>query len=487
MLPTLTPTLFCGVCGEPRPAEHVELEGRATLCGVCAIRAGRRPPSVAEALWEALYPFQRDGVGWLVGRAQGLLGDQMGLGKTVQALAAHPPGRALLVVCPASVKAVWLAEIRRWRPDLAPRALYGRQERPVWPDPGGVDAVVVNYDILPDERGAPPRGATLVADEAHYAKNPSAKRTKRTKRLVEAALGSGGRAWFLTGTPLMNRPPELWDLLKALGVRRDVFASWADFCRLFNRRWDHERQEWVWGEPGPEVAERLRRVMLRRRREEVLPDLPTKTYRDVRLGFALPAEVKEACDRAVADLRERGIDLADPNLDARSLADIERAMLASVHAARRLLAEAKIPTAHEIADDYEAAEEPLLVFSYHRGPVESLGARPGWAAILGGLPAPERARLVEEFQGGRLRGLALTIGAGGVGITLTRAAHLLYVDQAWTPAWNEQSEDRACRIGQTRGVLVQRLLADHDIDWRVAEILDRKRRLIDKTLGEHDQ
>ena len=153
--------------------------------------------------------------------------------------------------------------------------------------------------------------------------------------------------------------------------------------------------------------------------------------------------------------------------------------------ARAELANAKLGTLVDLVEDYESAREPLVVFSYHRAPIAEVGARKGWGLIVGGTDALERTRLVEAFQAGKLKGIAGTIGAMGVGVTLTRAASVLFLDRDYVPANNLQAEDRCCRIGQTRGVVVTVLRARHPVDERVEAILARKQRMLEGVgLGE---
>lgn len=417
----------------------------------------------------ALFPFQRDGVRWLAPREAGLLADEMGLGKTVQALISLPDEAPVLVVGPAAVKGVWAAEARRWRPDFVVYTLSGRGSFR-WPRPGEI--VALNYDILPEHLpGTPHPGTVVVADEAHALKSSKALRTHRFREISDTVRKAKGRTWLLTGTPLLNQPAELWTVLRAAGLEKEAFGSWPKFVALFNGR----KGRWggfEWGGPKREVPELLRRVSLLRRRAEVLPQLPEKIWREVEVR--IDAETRRQCNEILDALRERGLDLEQP-------IEIERLQsigFEEMSAARAALATAKIPAVLELVEPFEDAGEPIVVFSAHRGPVDALGARDGWATITGDVPAEERTRIVEAFQAGQLRGLAATIQAAGVGLTLTRAHQAIFVDLGWTPALNQQAEDRLCRIGQTRGVIITRLVGDHPLDSRVTELLDEKQRLI---------
>jgi SNF2 family DNA or RNA helicase len=214
------------------------------------------------------------------------------------------------------------------------------------------------------------------------------------------------------------------------------------------------------------VPSLLAPVMLRRTRAEVLPDLPGKTYQDV--PVALDGDVRGELDLAARECRE---------LELGELPPFER-----LSGARRALADAKTPFALEFVGN-AAAAGPVVVFSAHTRPIERIGSLPGARAIVGSTPDREREAAIEAFQRGELAILALTIGAGGVGLTLTRSSHVVFVDRAYNPGDNEQAEDRLARIGQENKVLVTRLVSEHAIDRRLNEILDRKQKTIADALG----
>jgi hypothetical protein len=427
---------------------------------------------------EALYPYQRTGVEWIAPRMSALLTDEMGLGKTVQALLALPDNAAALVIVPGAVRFAWEGEVRRWRPDLSPAVVASRRQFR-WPVAGEV--VIATYGVMPDPEeipGMPPVGMVMMADEAHLLKNPRAKRTARWQGLREQVSASQGRVWLITGTPLLNRPPELWHVLKAAGLAEAAFGNWYNFVRLFDGR--KGQYGYDWGQPSEEVPDVLRKVMLHRRRLEVLPELPTKVRQDIEVND-LDAKTRKLCDAVLETLAESGIDLNDADADV-AATKITGAAFEQLSRARAALATAKIPAMLELVEEYEEADEPLVVFSAHTAPVEALRQREGWAVITGETALDERGRIVERFQAGELKGVAGTIGAMGVGVTLTKASHLLMVDLNWTPALNQQAEDRVCRIGQDRGVVVKRLVARHAVDARVVELLTEKQRIIEASV-----
>lgn len=446
----------------------LELADRLGLEVAPELREVPEIPGLAEAVARAeasgAYPYQLDGVRWLAGHERALLGDDMGLGKTAQVLWSIPEGAGAVVVCPATLKHTWAAEIKKWRPDLQAFICTGRGSF-VWPgEPGHV--VITNYEILPTDPEHPAEIETiLIADEAHRAKNHKAARTKRLRAISKLCT----RTWLLTGTPLLNRPFDLWGVLEAGRMGKDVFGGFMGFLRSFGgykNRWGG----YEFDGPDASVAERLRRVMVRRTKGEVMPDLPSKRYETI--AVELPKGLRRECDAWWDDGADTWRDTDEGLPDFREFAGL-----------RAKLAKSRIKAATEYVEDCEEQDVPLLVFSAHREPVEKIGAREGWGMILGGTPMDERQRLVEAFQAGELKGLALTITAGGVGLTLTRASTVLFVDLDWTPGNNAQAEDRVARIGQTAELIrIVRMVSDHVLDRHVNGLLADKQEMIARAI-----
>jgi SNF2 family DNA or RNA helicase len=442
----------------------------------------------------SLFPFQKTGIEWLAAQYGALLADSPGLGKTAQALLAAPYPAPLLIVCPSSAKPVWDREIPIWRPDFRPVTLAGRESFR-WPRVG--EAVIINYDILPEfvyedtddgEELQPalpasvellvPQGTILVADEAHYLKNYQSNRTQQFNALSSLVRKNNGRVWLLTATPLLNFPPELWTVFSAAGIATEAFGSYKKFVSLFGGvKTEHGH---AWSDPKPEVADRIRRVCLRRKREEVLPELPVKMWREILVD--VDSVTKELCDEAVASLLAQGIDLYGADDSLAKIGQLNVPEIGAISRARSALAKLKMPVLLSLLAEYEAQEEPVVVFSAHRAPVDYFAERSGWKTIVGGLKTEIRKSIEDDFQDGRLLGVAATIQAGGVSITLTRAAHLIFVDRMFQPALNEQAEDRICRIGQKRGCLITILVAKHPLDKRLHEILVRKQSMVTKSV-----
>lgn len=429
--------------------------------------------AVKRAMMGGAYGYQQFGVRFLAQHDRCLLGDDMGLGKTFQSLMAIE-GRAI-VLCPATIKLNWKNEVEKWRPDLTPTVCKGRGGFQL---PAEGEVVIINYDILPkeftptdkwgDEHNVPDlwlkvlAKTTLIADEAHLCKSHKAMRSKRTKVLASVC----GKSWAMTGTPLMSKGFDLWGVLSTFGLARETFGGFRTFTSLMGAsrdRWGG----WHFDTPDASVPERLRRVMLRRTKVEVLTDLPPKQTQTivVDLGSKLTATV----NKAWSQMQE---------YDARELPSFT-----SFSKVRAALAKDRIPALVELVASCEDANEPVVVYSAHRAPVEALGEREGWATILGDTPMVQRQQAVDAFQAGDLKGIACTIKAGGTGITLTHASKMIFCDLEWNPALNLQAEDRICRIGQTASNLQYiRLVSDHPMDLHVLNTLDKKAALIQQAV-----
>ncbi|RTK96601.1 MAG: DEAD/DEAH box helicase [Neisseriaceae bacterium] len=415
--------------------------------------------------------YQREGVAYLRARQRAMLADEMGIGKTLQALSAAPHGAPLLVIAPALAKGVWVQQAREWGLERRCYILSGRGSFR-WPRPG--ELVVINYDILPPAGATLPPplpGTIIVADEAHYCKGKTGRQAATAALVKVVTKVAGGRAWALTGTPLANWPPDLYRVLATFGLA-DVFGGWPNFVRLFagtKDRWG----KWSWGKPHASVPQILSRVMLRRTRAQVLPQLPKKSYSTISVPLA-------QSDHAALTRMLQAAGVRVSEITADSLSRLLRS--SHVMAARKLLAAAKIKHAVSWVEECEESNEPVIVFSAHRGPVLEIGARDGWRIITGDVTPDERTGIAADFQAGRLKGIAATIDAGGVAITLTRACMALFVDLEWTPAANSQAEDRILRLGQERPVTIYRAVAEHELDEKVAALLQGKQETLQASI-----
>lgn len=321
----------------------------------------------------------------------------------------------------------------------------------------------------------PPEGMTLFADEAQFAKNRKAKRTQRLAALAAATRKNGGRTFGLTGTPLRNVPPELWQVLETFGVAEEAFGHFGRFYYLMGGRKTEYGTEW--DTPKAESAEVLRKVMLRRERQDVLKDLPGKRWQPILV------EQNGECRRIEGQILDlfaaKGCRLLDSDEGDEEISRGLGIAFEEIARYRHALEMSKLPAAEEICASYEDAGTPLVVFGAHIEPVMAIGTREGWAAITGETPMADRMQAVNDFQAGKLKGLAVTIACAGFGLTLTRAATGLFLSMPWTPADLDQAEDRLCRIGQkAEGLLYIQLICNDRLEKRVHELLSKKRAII---------
>lgn len=495
-------------------AARVKAEAVEVACA--ASRATDAPDaSVPVPEGRALLPYQRAGIAYALARTNVLVGDEMGLGKTVQALGvvnADASAHRVLVVCPASLKLNWKREAERWlvRPAEV-RVLDSKAKAADFVAPRGRDlVVVVNYDILGKLR-EPLRAEpwdVLVCDEAHALKNPRALRTRE----VLGARGPAARAVapiparrrvFLTGTPIVNRPIELWPLVEALdpeGLGKNFMAYARRYCGAYQKSIGRKL---VWDFGGASNLDELQAkartaFMVRRLKADVLTDLPPKRRQVVVLpADTVPESLRRSESQAWAfhedylarveadrDLAAARGDDAGYAAAAARLRAAEKVAFDEMAAVRRDLAVAKVPAILEHLE--HAVEGGKVVFMCHHHEVaEAVAKHFGAEAVMvhGGIPVEDRQAAVDAFQTrSDVRVFVGTIRAAGVGLTLTAAAHVVFGELDWVPGNVSQAEDRCHRIGQRNSVLVQHLVVDGSLDARFVETLLAKQAVLDAAL-----
>ncbi|HEY5287704.1 MAG TPA: DEAD/DEAH box helicase [Solirubrobacteraceae bacterium] len=450
--------------------QHARAAGLVALSSATDATLGPTASAMLANLGGELKPFQRAGVAYLLEQRRAFLADEQGLGKTIEALATLEADAAYpaIVVCPASLKLNWMREIERWLPGRDAQALAGMggNNSPIPP----ADITVVNYDILAARAQAlgamAPRA--LVLDESHYCKNAAAKRTQAVGRLA-ASVPSDGLVLALTGTPVMNRPPELIAQLRILGRLAD-FGSGAQFGRRFKGADAHVRLHW-----------HLRsRCFVRRLKADVLPQLPAKTRTVVPVELDNESEYRLAETDVIAWLRSRPLDLGE--LDAKVAAALRAERLVRLNALKMLAARGKLHAALAWIHDFCSSGERLVVFARHREIQRAVVERfPHALHILGEDTHAARDASLEAFQAAdssENQLIVCSIEVAGQGLTLTQASNVAFLELDWTPAKHDQAEDRCHRIGQQDAVNAWYLLAAGTIDETMATLLERKRAII---------
>ena len=421
----------------------------------------------------SLYPHQADGVAFLISKRRAILADDMGLGKTRQAIVAMEAGLPegpILVVCPASLKLNWQREIRMVDPGAAIEVIGAGNAPPAAPR-----WVIVNYDLLGKhaERLHAVGWSGVILDEAHFIKNAS-QRTNHCLKLLgvqdgaHAPLMGPDFVFLLTGTPMTNRPKDLFNLLRCVG--HPAARSFLSFAK---RYCDAYRNDYGWVTTGASNLEELnllmKEVSLRRRKDEVL-DLPPK------IRSFVPVDIsgsKAAFAAVEAFLTWFGAsDPAKPN-DTEFLARLTRVRVA-LHKAKQKAVEERIR-------DVVAGGEKVVVFTCFAEGIARHKAALGDSAvtITGSDTAEQRMAAVDRFQSDAGVRVALcNIIAGGVGITLTAGTHVIFQDLDWVPANHAQAEDRCYRMGQRRRVSVDYMIAAGTLDRFISELLEAKMALI---------
>jgi len=432
----------------------------------------------ANELAEGLYPHQLEGVAFLLGRRRALLTDDMGLGKTRQSIIALTEANArgpYLVVCPASLKRNWVREIQAVVPEPA-CVIVGPGPMPEDDFDGWL---VINYDILdkhlPALLARPWSG--MVFDEAHYLKNYRSKRSRAAMQLVRETA-SDPVVHALTGTPLTNRPRDLFPLLQLAG--HPLGRSFATFAKRYCAGYQGEYGLVADGATNiDELTVQLHGVMLRRTKDEVL-DLPPKmrTWLDVEIHPRAVEKLNEPV-RALAQTsrRDRGRTTEERQAQGR--------LLGGLTTARRKLAILKSVQTTDYLQSIVDQGEKVVAFSAFIPPVLRFARHFGDAAvsITGGVSAAERQERVDRFQeDDDVRVLAANLHVGGVGLNLTAARQVVFNDLDWTPSNHWQAEDRAYRIGQTSSVNVTYMVGAGTVDEFVRGVLQSKARVIDDVI-----
>lgn len=567
--------------------------------GCCLLAVFASPPSPGDVFTSpssmsipspkglAYFPFQTEAIAALTSARSLLLADEMGLGKTVSvigALNASPHWRRVLIIAPKSLLPMWETELGRWLV-VDRMVVVATAKAGIPPDPW--DVLLMNYDIVDKFRKDLDRMGSfdaLICDEAHYLKNSDALRTRailgnigigKARTAIEAS-----RKWFLTGSPVLNNPIELYPVLCTLDPLGDVIKQVRDIDDFRERYCRREVTPWgvvyKGGKNLAELRDGLRSgdppLMIRRTKAEVLHDLPDKRHQLVPLEdervrkmekMAL-ADSLEGCveskrintgasademtkltvnalkDRLrslghptngckadlLARLRQHSVSSQSRVMDAvdesalpidkgaitlfRSVGSALRSEMAgrsrdglrriidgfmrkerpsalimgALAKARHATALKKIPAAIELLESAIASHK-VVVFAHHRDVQNAVLKAFGEKAVAlhGGSTQEERANAVHRFQTNKsVRLFVGSIRAAGVGITLTAASHVVFLEFDWSPKIVQQAEDRCHRVGQRSSVLVQYLFFRGTIDEHLASLLASKQSIVTAAL-----
>lgn len=485
-----------------------------------------------------LYPFQRAGVAFMYTAGGALNADEMGCGKSVQALATleliGPDAFPALIVCPNSMKFTWADEVARWAPGHTAVVITGtpakRAKQVAQLAAGEADVGIINYEALRshtrlagygqirlDEKEQVEKDLnavgfkTVIADEAHKAKDPHSKQTRALWYMGDRAVWR----FALTGTPVANSPEDIWSLMR--------FVSPVEYPKksAFIERYALQTMN-LYGYPvvagiKPEHSEELFKFLdprlIRRLKAAVLPDLPPKVYSTRTVRMETPGGTKtkqgQAYDKIkksmAADLDGGVLLVTDAMQQALRLCQFASACGEMVDNGRvsedgsTLLdlkltePSCKVDALEEIL--LEVGEEQVVVFAESRQLIEIAAARLEklsnlktspffglrFGLVTGSVSPEERAQNVRNFQDGSLKVLLLTLGAGGEGLTLTAANTAVFLQRSWNAVLNSQAEDRIHRIGQeAQSVNIIDIVTADTIEDRVRDVLANKAAMLEE-------
>lgn len=425
-----------------------------------------------------LKPFQEEGVrGIYEFRGRALLADEMGLGKTIQALCwiyRLPKRRPAIIVVPASVKYNWQHEA--WMHfGMRAEVLEGKRKEKHRRLEG--DIIVLNYDIMESwlplllEMGI----GILVFDEVHYLKNPQARRTKAAFQLAEDVPSVLG----LSGTPLVNRPIELWTILKI--IKPNLYPSMNKYAyRYCAPRYT----PWGWVYDGATNIPELNRVltehcMIRRLKKDVLSELPPK----IRTVDLINLRSYADYNRAEADF----INWLKAKSPAKAAKAKKSEALVKIGYLLRLVAQLKKDQSIQWVKDFFNSNpgEKLVMMTMHTFIVDDFHAAFENSVIIDGrVTGTKRQDTVRQFQNNPKTNLLIgNWQAAGVGITLTASSTFLGHDLPWTPGALLQGEDRIHRIGQKNTAMIHYLAVMRTIEEKLVNILQKKASVLDAVLN----
>jgi SWI/SNF-related matrix-associated actin-dependent regulator of chromatin subfamily A-like protein 1 len=426
----------------------------------------------------ALFPFQEETVSYALAKRRTFIADEMGLGKSISALTCLEAEEAYpaVIVCPASLRGNWERMIKEWLPHRSYHMPTGNPFNELEEDKEGIFKVrgvniyIITYDALyawvdflnPE---------SVVIDESHYCKNKHSRRTYAVRRLADKVNTQRGLVLLLTGTPVNNRPAELIPQLEILDQLINVAGSAYDFKRM-----------WGKGENLRSLSEVLKfTCFIRHERTEVTDLRPTNrvpvsitvdnpamdSYREVERNFVAWLRANKERYQVEAALRAHGI-VRLTNL-------------------RNFAVKAKFDAIIEWIDNFLECnpERKLVVFAHHAETQRELYGHYGCVYIGAGQSTPSIEAAKREFmENPDERLIVLSLTSGREGHNLQVAHDVLFAELPWHPGAFDQAADRCNRIGQTEDVTAWALLAENTVDWRIWNLIEKKREMFDEIVGD---
>lgn len=436
-----------------------------------------------------LRDYQTEGFEWLSRLAYwgvgACLADDMGLGKTIQGLAVlldRAKKGPAFVIAPASVARNWLREAEKFTPTLNP-LLFGQGDRKEMVNNlKPFDVLISSYGLLQQESEllSEQQFATVILDEAQAIKN------KATKRSKAAMMLKSDFKIITTGTPIENHLGELWNLFQFLnpGLLGSIKSFQDKYAVPIEKLKDKERQK--------QLKKLIQPFILRRRKNDVLDELPSKTE------ITLSVELSESEIAFYEALRQKAVEKMTKSAQTPAghkrmqlLAEIMRLRQACCHpkmvVPTSTLESSKLKLFGEIVEELIENGHKALVFSQfvkHLSLIEKYLNKKGisYQYLDGSTPLKKREQRIQAFQEGQGDLFLISLKAGGVGLNLTAADYVIHMDPWWNPAVEDQASDRAHRIGQKRPVTIYRLVAENTIEEKIVKLHHHKRDLADSLL-----
>ena len=422
--------------------------------------------------------YQKEGANFLVREKKAYCCIEQGLGKTAVAIAAAQLFKPILVICPSIATGVWTSEFDLWlhdniKEDFKVQVIKkGKDELNT-----SAKAIIISFALATKKVRELMRFGfgVIIVDEAHYCKEKDTARTKAVMALVRHT----DRAYCLTGTPMPNRPSELWPMMRAMGITDMTFLEYAKkFCKAYQPVYmqitlKNGKVHKGWDTSGasrlPQLKELLAPKMFRRTKEQVGFELPAKTYQIISLGLPV-------------DKREKAYDLASLEKTPDKVAFVG---LSEILHMQGLV---KIPKVVEYVKEQInlGNVKKLILFCNHRdvaADYQEKLRKYGVVKIIGGMSSKARDKAISDFQTNPdIRVIVLNIKAACTAITLTEANMVLFAENSWVAGDIEQASDRAHRIGQKNNVLVQFLTVEGSIDEFMLRSALKKMKTIRKVI-----
>lgn len=448
--------------------------------------------AVPSTLNAELREYQLEGINWMnclsdwgVGAC---LADDMGIGKTMQALALlirHAPHGPSLVIAPTSVCANWVAEANRFAPCLNPIVFGGNNRKKILEDAGSFDVLICSYGLMQQEKAAAMLSHVswqmVVLDEAQAIKNFATQRSRAAMELTAAFKV------ILTGTPIENHLGELWNLFQF--INPGLLGSLERFNKTFAIPIEKQGN----ARARKDLKRLIQPFILRRTKAQVLEELPPRT--EILLDIDLSKEEMAFYEALRQQALERISSDDEGQKHFKILAEITKLRRACCHSElvnkEISIASSKLAVFSEILGELMSNGHKALVFSQFVGHLSIVRkyldeSKIKYQYLDGSTPATQRQKAIHGFQAGEGDVFLISLKAGGVGLNLTAADYVIHLDPWWNPAVENQASDRAHRLGQRRPVTIYRLITRGTVEEKIVQMHRRKRNLADSLLAGSD-